>query len=61
MAATLEAVRVGSIRLLSPDGPFRNEALTDFSRPENARAMREALRKVKAELGREYQIGRAHV
>jgi 1-pyrroline-5-carboxylate dehydrogenase len=56
MAATLEAVRVGSIRLISPEGPFVNEALTDFSRPENARAMREALRKVKSELGREYPL-----
>ena len=37
-------------------GPFRNEPLTDFSNPENARRMREALAKVRAELGREYDI-----
>ncbi len=39
-----------------PAGPFRNEPLTDFSNPENARRMREALSKVGAELGREYDI-----
>ena len=56
MAATLEAVRVGKQNLLLPEGPFRNEPLTDFSRPENARAMRAALEKVRAELGREYSL-----
>lgn len=35
---------------------FRNEPFTDFSRPENAQAMRDALAKVKSELGREYPI-----
>ncbi len=35
---------------------FRNEPFTDFSRDENARAMREALEKVKQELGREYPL-----
>src|ERR671938_192533 len=35
---------------------FKNEALTDFSREENARAMREALAQVAAELGREYPL-----
>ena len=35
---------------------FKNEALTDFSRPENAAAMRAALDKVKGELGREYPL-----
>jgi len=56
MAATLEAVRVGKQNLLLPEGPFRNEPFTDFSRPENARAMRAALDKVHAELGREYSL-----
>ena len=56
MAATLEAVRVGKQNLLLPEGPFRNEPFTDFSRPENARAMRAALDKVRAELGREYSL-----
>src|SRR5215470_16176397 len=39
-----------------PRGPFRNEPSTDFSKPENARRMREALVKVGAELGREYDM-----
>src|SRR5262245_16557215 len=39
-----------------PTSPFRNEPATDFSNPENARRMREALTKVGAELGREYDI-----
>jgi 1-pyrroline-5-carboxylate dehydrogenase len=33
---------------------FRNEPFTDFSKPENADAMRTALEKVRGELGREY-------
>ena len=35
---------------------FRNEPFTDFSKPENAEAMRAALEKVKSELGREYPV-----
>ncbi len=35
---------------------FRNEPFTDFSRPENAEAMKAALEKVKSELGREYPV-----
>ena len=35
---------------------FRNEPLTDFSKEENAQAMRAALEKVKHELGREYPL-----
>ena len=35
---------------------FRNEALTDFSKEENARAMRAAIEKVKGQLGREYPL-----
>jgi 1-pyrroline-5-carboxylate dehydrogenase len=35
---------------------FRNEPFTDFSREENARQMREAVEKVKGELGREYPL-----
>src|SRR5947209_3988285 len=35
---------------------FKNEALTDFSKDENARAMRAALDKVRNELGREYPL-----
>jgi len=36
-------------------GPFRNEPLTDFSREENKQAMRAAIEKVRAQLGREYE------
>src|SRR5688500_4777937 len=35
---------------------FRNEPFTDFSKEENANAMRAALAKVKSELGREYPL-----
>src|SRR6188768_2856607 len=35
---------------------FRNEPFTDFSKAENADAMRAAIEKVRAELGREYPI-----
>jgi 1-pyrroline-5-carboxylate dehydrogenase len=35
---------------------FRNEPFTDFSKEENALAMRAALDKVKSELGREYPL-----
>ncbi|MGZ5492857.1 MAG: L-glutamate gamma-semialdehyde dehydrogenase [Thermoanaerobaculia bacterium] len=35
---------------------FRNEALTDFSRPENESAMEAALEKVKRELGRTHPL-----
>src|ERR1041385_1061284 len=35
---------------------FRNEPFTDFTKEENAQAMRTALEKVKGELGREYPL-----
>ncbi len=35
---------------------FKNEALTDFSKPENKSSMEAALATVKAELGREYPL-----
>jgi len=35
---------------------FRNEPFTDFSNKENAQAMRDAIEKVKSELGREYPL-----
>ena len=37
-------------------GEFRNETFTDFSREENARAMRGAIERVRGELGREYPL-----
>src|SRR5215204_7269831 len=35
---------------------FRNEPFTDFTKEENAQAMRDALNKIKAQLGREYPL-----
>ncbi len=37
-------------------GPFRNEPASDFSKPENANAMRSAIEKVRSQLGREYDL-----
>jgi 1-pyrroline-5-carboxylate dehydrogenase len=39
-----------------PTTPFKNEPLTDFGNAENARKMKAALTKVRAELGREYDM-----
>src|SRR5438045_1707950 len=50
------AETISSISIRKPQGEFRNEPFTDFSREENARAMREALSKVRSELGREYNL-----
>lgn len=36
--------------------PFKNEPLTDFSKPANRKAMEQALEKVKGRLGQEYPI-----
>src|SRR5260221_4982455 len=38
------------------EGPFVNEPLTDFTKPENARKMRAAIEKVRGQLGREYDL-----
>ena len=35
---------------------FSNEPLTDFTKEENAAAMRAAIEKVKGELGQEYPL-----
>jgi 1-pyrroline-5-carboxylate dehydrogenase len=40
----------------TPQGEFRNEPFTDFSRHENAHAMREALVRVGEMLGHEYEL-----
>ncbi len=53
MATVLETSRA-TLRI--PTTPFKNEPLTDFTNPENARRMREALARVRAELGREYDM-----
>jgi 1-pyrroline-5-carboxylate dehydrogenase len=53
MATVLETSRP---TLRVPTTPFKNEPATDFTNPENARRMREALARVRAELGREYDM-----
>jgi 1-pyrroline-5-carboxylate dehydrogenase len=53
MATVLETSRP---TLRVPTTPFKNEPATDFTNPENARRMREALTRVRAELGREYDM-----
>ena len=53
MATTLETA---TPVLRVPTTPFRNEPATDFTNSDNARRMREALIKVGAELGREYDM-----
>ncbi|MGC9293253.1 MAG: L-glutamate gamma-semialdehyde dehydrogenase [Acidobacteriaceae bacterium] len=40
----------------APKGEFRNQPFTDFSNPETARAMREALTRVGDQLGHEYDL-----
>ena len=54
MAATVETLP--DISLRSPQGEFRNTSYIDFSKPENARAMEEALREVHSQLGTEYDL-----
>src|SRR5438105_14705508 len=54
--ATAELLQTAPARLLLPQGPFRNEPLTDFRHDDNIRSMRWALEKVRAELGREYDL-----
>jgi 1-pyrroline-5-carboxylate dehydrogenase len=45
-----------SIQPRSPRGVFANEPFTDFKSAENARAMRQVLDEVGAQLGREYSL-----
>ena len=52
--ATVEAPTRPQTRL--HEGPFVNEPLTDFTKPENARQMRAAIEKVRGQLGREYDL-----
>jgi 1-pyrroline-5-carboxylate dehydrogenase len=53
MATQLE---ISHPTLRVPNTPFKNEPLTDFTNAENARSMKAALVKVRAELGREYDM-----
>ncbi len=52
-----------SIEPRTPSGVFSNEPFTDFSAPENKRAMENALESVGRQLGREYDlvIGGEHI
>jgi 1-pyrroline-5-carboxylate dehydrogenase len=45
-----------SVPASTPFTPFVNEPFVDFSQPENKRRMQEALARVRAKLGREYDI-----
>ena len=45
-----------SIQPRTPQGVFANEPFVDFRKPENERSMREALDRVRLELGREYSL-----
>ncbi len=40
----------------STPGPFVNEPITDYRQPENVRGMRQAIEKVRTQLGREYDL-----
>jgi len=51
--ATLEAPPVASVKAA---GPFRNEPATDFTKEENAKAMRAAIEKVRSQLGNEHDL-----
>ena len=37
-------------------GPFVNEPITDYKKPENIKGMREAIALVRSQLGREYDL-----
>ncbi|HEX4032466.1 MAG TPA: L-glutamate gamma-semialdehyde dehydrogenase [Terracidiphilus sp.] len=52
---TTTALRT-SIQPRTPQGEFANEPFVDFKKPENERAMRDALERVARELGREYSL-----
>src|SRR3974390_1563118 len=55
MATTPAPTREG-MRDINIPAQFKNEPAVDFSNPENARRMRAAIEKVRAELGREYDL-----
>ena len=52
--ATMEAPPRVQTRL--HETPYKNEAFVDFTKEENARKMRNALDKVRGQLGREYDL-----
>jgi 1-pyrroline-5-carboxylate dehydrogenase len=54
--ATAEMLNTAAVEIKRPQGPFRNEPLTNFSHDDNIRTMKMAIEKVRAELGREYDL-----
>ena len=54
--ATLEAPVRPRTRFGTHEGPFRNESATDFTRSDVAREMRNALNRVRGQLGHEYDL-----
>src|SRR5260370_15831565 len=52
----MATVELSKPALRIPRGTYRNEPATDFTQADNARHMREALARVRAELGREYDM-----
>jgi 1-pyrroline-5-carboxylate dehydrogenase len=53
---TAEATAITEKMKLAAVPEFRNEPFTDFSKPENRKAMEEAIAHVRSQLGREYDI-----
>ena len=55
-SATTNTATKSASELIHSRGEFVNEPFTDFSKPENRKAMEEALRHVKSMFGREYPL-----
>ena len=55
-SATTNTATKSAAELIRSRGEFVNEAFTDFSKPENRKAMEDALRHVKSMFGREYPL-----
>ena len=55
-SATTNTATKSAKELIHSRGEFVNEPFTDFSKPENRKAMEDALRHVKSMFGREYPL-----
>jgi 1-pyrroline-5-carboxylate dehydrogenase len=55
-SATTNTATKSAAELIHSRGEFVNEPFTDFSKPENRKAMEDALRHVKSMFGREYPL-----
>ena len=55
-SATTNTATKSAEELIRSRGEFVNEPFTDFSKPENRKAMEDALRQVKSMFGREYPL-----